>query len=94
MPQGLHRWKLCHDERDSGRFRWVLGGFRRRPRQVGSRTLEFADHRASQKAKFRGELFPVERGAEPDGTSFLDFFQTDRDGNAKGIVVIELGDLS
>jgi hypothetical protein len=56
--------------------------------------LQFADRRAAQKARFRGELFPAEEGADPDGTSFLDFFQMDRDGNPKGIVAVDLGALS
>jgi hypothetical protein len=30
---------------------------------------------------------------DPQGTLFLDFFQTDRDGRRKGIVVIDLKDL-
>jgi hypothetical protein len=53
--------------------------------------LEFANLRAAQKAKFLGELFPAEAGADPDGNSFLDFFQMDRDGKPKGIVAVDLG---
>jgi hypothetical protein len=52
--------------------------------------LEFADHRAAQKAKFDGAMFVANRGADPLGTLFLDFFQRDRDGRPKGIVQIEL----
>ena len=56
--------------------------------------LEFRDHRAAQKARFRGELFPAASHADPGGTSFLDFFQKDRDGQPKGIVALELGGLT
>ena len=52
--------------------------------------LEFADHRAAQKAAFDGELFVANWQADPLGTLFLDFFQRDRDGRAKGIIQIDL----
>jgi hypothetical protein len=52
--------------------------------------LEFARHRAAQKAKFDGEMFVANWGADPLGTLFLDFFQRDRDGRPKGIVQIDL----
>jgi hypothetical protein len=55
--------------------------------------LDFTPKRASQKAKFGGELFPAEVAADAAGTRFLDFFQRDRDGNAKGIIAIDLGGL-
>lgn len=54
--------------------------------------LEFSDGRASQKDCYGGELFPAEVAAEPQGTVFLDFFQTDRHtGEPKGIVAIDVG---
>jgi hypothetical protein len=53
--------------------------------------LDFADKRAAQKAKFGGELFVAERPAGAGGTTFLEFFQQDREGRPKGIVAIELG---
>jgi len=46
--------------------------------------------RGIQKAKYRGELFPAAAAADPLGTLFRDFFQRDRDGNPKGISVIDL----
>ncbi len=53
--------------------------------------LDFTNHRAAQKARFGGELFPstaVENGKK---TPFMRFFQTDkRTGAPKGIVVIDL----
>lgn len=47
--------------------------------------------RAAQKQRFRGEFFPAATPADLFGTSFLDFFQIDRQGRAKGIVELELG---
>jgi hypothetical protein len=55
--------------------------------------LDFADKRAAQKKKFDGEMFVASWQADPLGTLFLDFFQHDRNGNAKGIVQIELESL-
>ena len=54
--------------------------------------LTFDAGRGTQKAKHRGELFPAEAAADPLGTLFRDFFQRDRDGNPKGIIVIDLED--
>ena len=52
--------------------------------------LTFDAGRRAQKAKYRGELFPADAAADPLGTLFRDFFQRDRDGNPKGIIVIDL----
>lgn len=52
--------------------------------------LDFADGRAAQKAKYGGELFPAESNADTTGTLFRAFFQQDRDGNPKGVIVIDL----
>jgi hypothetical protein len=52
--------------------------------------LEFKNHRAAQKAKYGGELFPASSIASSDGKTFLEFFQKDRDGNPKGVITIEL----
>ncbi len=52
--------------------------------------LEFADRRAAQKREFGGEMFVANWAAEPMATLFLDFFQRDRNGRAKGIVQIDL----
>ena len=54
--------------------------------------LTFEAGRRAQKAKYRGELFPAAAAADPLGTLFRDFFQRDRDGNPKGIIVIDLED--
>jgi hypothetical protein len=57
---------------------------------VDSRLLTFDRGRATQKQVFLGELFIADEGADPHGTLFRAFFQMDRDGQPKGIVVIEL----
>ena len=54
--------------------------------------LQFDAGRASQKARYWGELFPASFGATVEGMSFLEFFQTDREtGGIKGIVAVDLG---
>lgn len=54
--------------------------------------LDFSNHRAAMKAKYLGEVFPSTSEAEP-GRPFLEFFQTDRNGFAKGIVRLQLSQL-
>jgi hypothetical protein len=54
------------------------------------RLLTFDRGRSAQKAAFRGELFIADSQADPQGRRFRDFFQTDRDGRQKGIIIIEL----
>ncbi|MFY9512886.1 MAG: hypothetical protein WAQ05_18120 [Rubrivivax sp.] len=61
--------------------------------RVDDRLLTFDRGRATQKAAFLGELFIADSRADPHGTLFRDFFQIDRDGRRKGIVVIDLGEL-
>ena len=57
--------------------------------------LSFEDRRAAQKAKFRGELFPAFSVADVEGTTFFDFFQTDKEtGSQKGIIGLDLGGFS
>lgn len=53
---------------------------------------DFSRGTTAQKLKFRGELFTVTMNS-PKGT-MLEFFQNDRDGDPKGIVVINLGDFN
>jgi hypothetical protein len=60
---------------------------------VDERLLSFANGRAVQKKAFFGEFFIADSRADPQGTLFRDFFQTDRDGRRKGIIVIELENL-
>ncbi|HEY9835182.1 MAG TPA: hypothetical protein V6D26_31825 [Stenomitos sp.] len=53
--------------------------------------LNFDNKRAAQKAKYLGEFFLAQDQADSVGRTFLEFFQTDRNGNLKGIVAIDLG---
>ena len=46
--------------------------------------------RNAQKAKYRGEIFPSDQAVGNYGDNSLDFFQTDRDKNKKGIIAIDL----
>ena len=55
--------------------------------------LDFRNGLAAMKAKYFGELFPASAVAEP-GVLFRDFFQTDRDGVEKGVVLVDLGSLA
>lgn len=55
--------------------------------------LDFGPGRKRQKAKYRGEWFPADAAANPAGTVFTQFFQTDHNGNTKGITAIDLGGL-
>lgn len=55
--------------------------------------LVFDPGRATQKAKYGGELFVAEWAADETGAPFRAFFQQDRDGNPKGIIVIDLKEL-
>jgi len=52
--------------------------------------FDFASGRVNQKARFGGELLPnvVESGS---GLAFAEFFQNERDGGRKGIVVVLIG---
>ncbi|MFB2878685.1 DUF6932 family protein [Floridanema aerugineum] len=52
--------------------------------------LNFHNKRAAQKAKYLGEFFLAQDPADKAGKTFLEFFQTDRNGNPKGIVAIDL----
>jgi len=56
--------------------------------------FDFRNRRAAQKAKFLGELFPSQQIADNAGTTFLEFFQIDKNtGQPKGIVAVDLGSL-
>ena len=55
--------------------------------------LDLSSGRAAQRAKFGGELFPNVVEAQ-SGLAFSEFFQNERDGGRKGIVVIEIGDMA
>jgi hypothetical protein len=56
--------------------------------------LIFDRGRPAQKAKYRGELLPAQFREGESGTTFLDFFQIDKEtGDTRGIFVIELREL-
>lgn len=53
--------------------------------------LDFGNRRAAQKARFLGEFFPAHFPNGTSGTTFLEFFQTDKSsGDPKGIVALDL----
>jgi hypothetical protein len=53
--------------------------------------MTFTERRAAQKRKYRGELFPADAAAAFAGTSFLRFFQRDKDtGEGKGIIALDV----
>jgi hypothetical protein len=54
--------------------------------------LDFSNRRAAMKAKYAGELFPASLEATA-GILYRDYFQRDRSGVAKGVLLIELGRL-
>lgn len=60
------------------------------PNLIDKVLLTFDAGRKTMKAKYGGELFPASAFAEP-GQTYWDFFQTDRDGNPKGVLLVDLG---
>lgn len=64
------------------------------PERLDVVLLTFDRGRAAQKAKYRGELFPAQFPASPSGTTYLEFFQLDKEGTPKGIVAIDLQEFS
>jgi hypothetical protein len=52
--------------------------------------VTFDPRRTTQKLKFGGELFLAEFMADSTGRTYLEFFQVDRDGNKKGIILMDL----
>ena len=67
------------------------------PTGVDSRLLDpilqkFDDGRKAMKAKYFGEVFPwTDVACSRTGKLFFDFFQADRSGFSKGIVLVNLG---
>jgi len=64
------------------------------PDQLDPVLLTFDRGRAAQKAKYHGELFPAQFAASPSGTTFLEFFQCDKEGRPKGIIALDLQEFS
>lgn len=54
--------------------------------------LDFSNGRAAMKAKYLGELFPASAFATA-GVCYRDFFQKDRNGVPKGVLLVDLGSL-
>jgi hypothetical protein len=71
---------------------WDIEGVN--PDRLDPVLLTFDRGRAAQKAKYQGELFPAQFREGGSGTTFLEFFQIDKEtGDAKGIIVVELREL-
>ncbi|MBI4605345.1 MAG: hypothetical protein HY721_25560 [Planctomycetes bacterium] len=71
---------------------WSVFGVQ--PDKIDPVLLDFRNGRASQKAKYGGELFPAELPEGATGRRFLEFFQIDRrTGRPKGIVGLRLRSL-
>ena len=62
------------------------------PGELDPVLLDMKNRRQAMKAKYGGEFFP-DSGLAAPGIRFREFFQTDRDGIAKGVVDINLGTL-
>ena len=60
------------------------------PNRLDQILLTFDNKREAMKRKYGGELFPASVHAAA-GVLYRDFFQKDRDGNAKGVLLIDLG---
>ncbi len=58
-------------------------------RREAPKLLNFYD-RAGQKAKYKGEIFRADQPVGDYGLISLEFFQRDRNLNAKGIIAIDL----
>ncbi len=52
--------------------------------------LDLTNKRAAQKAKYGGELFPASLTEGKSKKKFLDFFQTTRNEEPKGIIAVDL----
>jgi hypothetical protein len=66
----------------------TVGVDRQRLRSLSPEILDLGPHRVAQKRRFGGEFFPnIIEGSS--GREFAAFFQFDRDGSSKGIVVID-----
>lgn len=60
------------------------------PTKLDPVLLTFDNRRAAQKAKYMGELFPASWLSGSTGPTYLEFFQSDVDGNRKGIIAVDL----
>ena len=70
---------------------WSLAGVNQSA--VDPVLFKFDDGRKAMKAKYFGDLFPVDFVEAKSGKRFLDFFQIDREsGLAKGIVLLTMAE--
>lgn len=60
------------------------------PARLDPVLLDFSNKRAAQKSKFGCEFFVASWDATGEGEPFASFFQHDREGVPKGIVLINL----
>ncbi len=68
---------------------WEIDGVE--PERLDPVLLTFDAGRATQKAKYLGELFPAQMDEAGTGMAFLEFFQVDKEtGNPKGIVALNV----
>jgi hypothetical protein len=64
------------------------------PSRLDSELQDFSNERATQKARYGGEIFPAQWPAHPDGTTFLEYFQYDSVAKrSKGIIAVDLAGL-
>ena len=63
------------------------------PDLVDEILLTFDNGRAAMKGKYFGELFPASAVAT-SGVLYRDFFQKDRNGTLKGVLLIDLGSIT
>ena len=61
-----------------------------RLKEIDPVLLDLTNKRAAQKAKYGGELFPASVTEGSSKKKFLDFFQTTRNGETKGIIAVDL----
>lgn len=59
-------------------------------RQLDPVFFDFGSQRFQQRKKYSAEFFPADTPCGPHGRTFLNFFQEDRDGSPKGILVLDL----
>ena len=95
MPEGLVERQLCHCQGRTCDFDACWDTDEVDLDALDPLLLDLSNHRAAQKARFGGELFPNVIESQ-SGLSFAEFFQNERDTSRKGIVVIHLskGDAS
>jgi hypothetical protein len=52
--------------------------------------LDFSHHRRQMKERYGVDFFPASSVEGESRQAFLDFFQVDRDGRSKGVLVVDL----